>query len=356
MTIDALTDDGEFEFDAEEMNELIEVPDGPVQIKDDPKTVPPIDGPAPEKVAHNGKAPWEQDDDAIEIVEDDEIEADDDDDEGDEEVTAQAAPAEPDREVEAARVAVAARIETLQQTARAKIEAARAQRNAIAVTARSVQAALQQARERWAWADENGTANQRLEAQEYLEKARQALVQVEQANKQIPTDEQIANYYGGEVRKMQGQYQAWMTQRAPPKIEPDGDNPMAAKWIKSNAWINKPAAAKERAALLQISQQLTQEGLAANSPQHFKELGRRLKLRFPNVQIAGSSSKKPAYGAPVANTRGNARPNSQPATNKVRLNRTDLAMMKTFKLDPNNPAHVREFAAQRRKTLAREAR
>lgn len=130
---------------------------------------------------------------------------------------------------------------------------------------------------------------------------------------------------------------AGATSRRPPM------KPMAQAWIDRNPWFRQNRTLTEAA--LRINRDLVQAGYDDSDQEFYRELNRRLKEETSPGQSRRSGRDRPR--APVEQSRGSAAP-AAGSKNVVQLDRTDIANMRKFGLDPNNKAHLKEYAQQLR--------
>ena len=144
-------------------------------------------------------------------------------------------------------------------------------------------------------------------------------------------------------------------------------SPEARRWMANNRWYNHPRFQAETAFVAQLDQRLSKEAsYRPGSPEYMRELDRRIKDQLPDLrrrvsQVFGKPASKTTKpdgekkrttptAAPVSRSaapRQEQRPTQQ-RPDRIVLTREDQELMRTFKLDPSNREHVKEFAAQRR--------
>lgn len=148
--------------------------------------------------------------------------------------------------------------------------------------------------------------------------------------------------------------------------QPDGQQQggmpeLAQKWMKKNGdWFRQPGFERYTRAANRIDSELYQEGYDVNSRDYYKELDRRLSTQFPDM----FDDEKPGRRgqgqrdrrSTVASVDGasNSRASKRALSGRVELGADDFRVMRAFGLDPNDPAHLKEFAASRRERLAAE--
>jgi hypothetical protein len=138
---------------------------------------------------------------------------------------------------------------------------------------------------------------------------------------------------------------------------------LARKWMSKNGdWFRQPGFERYTLAANRIDAQLYEEGYDVNSRDYYRELDKRLGAKFPDLFDDEKPGKRDGRSrsrdrrSTVASVDGasNDRASRRALTGKVELNSEDFAVMRAFGLDPNDPAHLKEFAASRRERLAME--
>lgn len=148
----------------------------------------------------------------------------------------------------------------------------------------------------------------------------------------------------------------------PPKPEgqPEGGMPkLAQTWMKKNGdWFRQPGFERFTRAANRIDSELYQEGYDVNSRDYYQELDKRLSSQFPDMfdEKPGKRDGKPRdRRSTVASVDGAPTSRSKRAlSGRIELGAEDFRVMRAFGLDPNDPAHLKEFAASRRERLAAE--
>lgn len=129
-------------------------------------------------------------------------------------------------------------------------------------------------------------------------------------------------------------------QQPQPKERPAATtaNPKAEQWKSRNAWFGKPEYRVQTAAAIEVAGLLEHdEGWDPNDDDFYAEVDKRVaqNVRIPRTKTNGSN---------VAGTGGQ----NPPSGNVVRLTRNDQEVMRTLKLDPTNPAHLKQYALEKR--------
>lgn len=115
-------------------------------------------------------------------------------------------------------------------------------------------------------------------------------------------------------------------------------NPKAEQWKARNTWFGKPEFQVQTDAAIAAAGLLEhQEGWDPSDEDFYAEVDARLakSVRIPKARPNGST---------VASTQGR----QDPPGNTVRLTRGDQEIMRTLKLDPENPAHLKRYALEKR--------
>lgn len=161
----------------------------------------------------------------------------------------------------------------------------------------------------------------------------------------------------------------------------DGDSPprqrangQGHKWTQSQDWWDDPEFAPERAAAIAIDRLLIdEEDSDPTSKEHYIELSKRLRKKFPDLDVVAPKGKKRAQDdddeeeddiegdeeetpsrrkttmkrppVPAFNDRGQASKVRRGERGRsVSLSKEDQAEMRRWKLDPENDADVQEWA------------
>lgn len=135
-------------------------------------------------------------------------------------------------------------------------------------------------------------------------------------------------------------------------IVDDGPPNEALKsWIDANPWWHStdPQYAERRAKILRINAELYNNGEDEYSPDYYTEIDKRMAdggevTRQPERQPA----PRPQRGAAGGGEGGAARSNGGGNGRSVTITREDKEQMRRFKLDPANPAHLKQWAKQKR--------
>lgn len=165
-----------------------------------------------------------------------------------------------------------------------------------------------------------------------------------------------------ELARLEGQKAAILTapvEEPKPRAGQGSEmNPVARAWVERNPWFRVNRTLTEAA--LRINRELESAGYDNGDPRFYAELNRRLKDemfggrrdrgRDRGVDRGGDRgldrdrrSRPPVEGGrSSASTAGTGR-------NVVQLDRTDLAVMRNFGLDPTNKEHLKQFALEKRK-------
>lgn len=167
---------------------------------------------------------------------------------------------------------------------------------------------------------------------------------------------------------------------APPRREPpkpqqrpapktNGITATGKAFVTANSVLwNDPKRAAVKAAVIAIDGQLIAEGSDPNSEAHYGRIAKRLKeqgitakLKQPfgddmGIDDDADDTPAPRRGTAPQGGNGSGRQNGNAEVRdaragKIVLNDRDREVMRTFKLDPNNPKHLREFAQARRERL-----
>lgn len=157
----------------------------------------------------------------------------------------------------------------------------------------------------------------------------------------------------------------------------NGPTPLGKAFTEANAdWWTDPEQAAMRAAVVSIDQQLIKAGSDPNTEGHYQairkraeKMGLKVKIRQPyddsedddmgtTVDLneeRRTERREPPQGG---NGTGRGRVNTEmrdARAGKIVLTEADKDVMRTFKLDPGNPAHLRAFAKSRQERILQEA-
>ena len=129
---------------------------------------------------------------------------------------------------------------------------------------------------------------------------------------------------------------------AAPKLRP-----ITQQWMERNKWFGNEKYGVATGAVKTISAQLEREGISPDDARHYTELDRRLHQELPNLRSrlraeAPRKADRPGPGTIVAPARQAPARGTSP--NKVTLTRADLTNMRSFGMDPNNKAHLQQYA------------
>ena len=120
----------------------------------------------------------------------------------------------------------------------------------------------------------------------------------------------------------------------------------AQRWIDRNPWFHQDEFAMQKAAAIQLDNQLRAQKLDPHSDGYYAELDRQLKraIVLPGAKRdnGASPAAAPPAGAPTSKRR-------------VTLDRSDLAFMQKIGLDPKNPEHVKSYAKEKIATMRDDA-
>jgi hypothetical protein len=109
--------------------------------------------------------------------------------------------------------------------------------------------------------------------------------------------------------------------------------PEAAAWLANNGeWFDDPSKQRYRDYAISVEQRLLRQGYAPDDPDLYQELDRTLHKQFP-----GLFGKKQRQSSPPVS--GVPRGESPPSKPRNRLTKDDLAKMRKYSFDPNNPEH-----------------
>ena len=142
----------------------------------------------------------------------------------------------------------------------------------------------------------------------------------------------------------------------------DGDNaepaapndPLDALQPKAKGWAQRVGFTgwgdAQRGLALGIDSELTKEGFDPNTDDYFDELDRRMGQVYPDLYDSDDEPEPTPRPKVKTNVRGAPPITPKPGAggNQVKLDANDYANMRRFKLDPQNPEHVKAYAIQKR--------
>lgn len=153
------------------------------------------------------------------------------------------------------------------------------------------------------------------------------------------------------------------------------DNTLADEWRDDQAdWYGRPGFERQTRVANRMDKEVFDDGFRPDEPEYFEELNRRLGEKFPDLlefdadaddrgddpgkgdrrtrqRQSGKKGRTPVASADDASRDGSQRRSNR---NKVELGPDEFANMRRFGLDPKNPAHVKEYAANKRQIESEE--
>jgi hypothetical protein len=227
----------------------------------------------------------------------------------------------------------------------------------------SVDLRIRTAREALKEAKSAGDVSAEVDLTQQLNDLQQVYRNIQSAAAQIPDASAIEARYAEYSRRRQSEQPAQVSD-APVSAH----NPQAHSWAGQNGWMSDQRYVLERRALLEVNNQLAEEGYNAAAPEFFTELSRRLHKRFPNLGVRtldgrtfGSNSPRQAQNRPgqssppVASARMTTyRGSDGIKRGRVQLDGSDRAIMRALKIDTANPKAVQAFAREKARRLASE--
>ncbi len=145
-------------------------------------------------------------------------------------------------------------------------------------------------------------------------------------------------------------------------------------WKDEHAdWYGKSGFLRQTRLANQLDKEVFDDGYRADEPEYFEELNKRLKAKAPELfdedlgaddddgdvdqgrrgrKRTGDRNRRSPVASADDSARGDGKKKKRDS-NKVELGQAEFANMRRFGLDPQNPAHVKEYAANKRQ-LERE--
>lgn len=125
----------------------------------------------------------------------------------------------------------------------------------------------------------------------------------------------------------------------------------ARPWYDQNkAWFDKPENTIERAAVQALDGELTKDGFAIDDPDRYRELNKRLYAKFPHLKPGGQKRKEQLRRQRTAGVERDSE-GATPRNDGGRssLTNDDKRLMRTFRLDPANDKHVKQFYREQKR-------
>lgn len=132
------------------------------------------------------------------------------------------------------------------------------------------------------------------------------------------------------------------------------NDPLDALQPKAKGWAQRVGFTgwgdAQRGLALGIDSELTKEGFDPNTDDYFEELDRRMGQIYPDLYESNDEPEPTPRPKVKTNVRGAPPITPKPGagSNQVKLDANDYANMRRFKLDPQNPEHVKAYAIQKR--------
>lgn len=224
----------------------------------------------------------------------------------------------------------------------------------------NVESEIQRTRRALVQAIDDEDASAQLELQDTLQKLNEARMNIVAHYNSIPTQEQVADRWNGYWQERQREISSKFQSHVP---TPQNDT--AKAWQQKNTWMFDPGNKAAVADLIRINDELVSQGYDASAHSFYREMASRLAAKHPNLPLkdhtgramtrAAGRAKGPS-GPPVASARtATASPNSQmrrSASGKpvVTLSPADMAIMRSMRRDPKDPANkdfVKRYAREK---------
>lgn len=162
--------------------------------------------------------------------------------------------------------------------------------------------------------------------------------------------------FGEAVTRREDEMKAKIKQRSEAAAKGENVNPMTRQWLGRNRWFADERFGTEAELVRTLDRQMHKEGMRPTSSNYFAELDRRIKRTIPGIAAKlrkikgdGQGHRRPAApaggAAPVR--RAPAQASSTQSKRRLTLTRQDLTNMQNFGLDPNNPAHQKQYALEK---------
>lgn len=130
----------------------------------------------------------------------------------------------------------------------------------------------------------------------------------------------------------------------PKESAKDEENPELDAWLSRNKWFDDDANyGVQRQAAIQIGRKLVEQGISDASPKFYQLLDKELRSK---VRLPSSEGRQKQVRTTITREPGQE---GRVSKGKVVLTAVHLAEMRRLQLDPNNKAHLREYAENVRK-------
>lgn len=161
-----------------------------------------------------------------------------------------------------------------------------------------------------------------------------------------------------------------------PSADLTPSNPIAAKYVQMNSWINQPGNEAKRDLLISLDRALVSEGLNPREDEYYQKLGARFNALYPDEFKLGTVSMSKKAGSPkqIKSKKNRRRTNASRSALKggasvmpqkdiprkgSPLTRQEAINMRRFGLDPTNKEHRDQYILNRdidnqRRALNRE--
>lgn len=128
-------------------------------------------------------------------------------------------------------------------------------------------------------------------------------------------------------------------------------NELADGWKSRNRWFTHPRFKAETVFAMTIDKRLAAEGMNPMTPEYFREFDRRIAEELPDLRARVKTVFKPAVKPQAKQTVAAVQPKgaavSPAGKTRMTLTKSDLEAMQNFKMDPTNPAHLKQYAREK---------
>ena len=204
---------------------------------------------------------------------------------------------------------------------------------------------LQQARDSYKKAYEEGDTDNLVSAQETLTRAQAELHEAERYETNVASQQAQREQYEQQTYQQQVAEQAVqnVAQQQPPQVDPE-----AASWAQKNSWFMQDGFEEMTSLAYGTHAALIKRGIQPNSQEYFRQIDSRLRQAFPDYdwqdngdtygRDASVTANQPStVVAPSARSNG-AKPR------KIRLTSTQLSLAKRLGLTPEQ--YARQLAKE----------
>jgi hypothetical protein len=232
-----------------------------------------------------------------------------------------------------------------------KAKLGRASEVVLDTTTASIEADIAETRAKLKQAKEDGKTDEELDLEDQLYDLREKKRRANEIKSRMPkAEEKPAGAKGDDG------------DGKPAKPEPRQLPEKTRAWLKKESWFLK-APPSVRQAVQVLDAEVAKDGFKVTEDDYYETLNERIDQRFPELRSKGVVGKtrvikvdpleaeiERAMGGGIPDVSGGGGQDPKGAGkggSKNRLSAADIANMRRFKLDPENPVHVKEHLANK---------